>query len=90
MNLQVAWILIQGAFLPLVLWLDDLRVTGSYWGLGIFCLLEILYLVDSLLFIKIFQKGEKMEHSKHKKNMKGKHMMTSAEMKKHKKSMKGK
>lgn len=31
-----------------------------------------------------------MEHSKHKKNMKGKHMMTSAEMKKHKKSMKGK
>lgn len=64
MNLQIQWILVQGLFLPLVLWLENLRETGNYWGLGVFILLEALYLVDSLLFIKIFKRGEKDEARK--------------------------
>ena len=54
--LKVSWLLIQGLFLPLVLFLDDLRVSGSYGALAVFVLLEALYLADSVLFLKLFQK----------------------------------
>lgn len=54
-NLRVMWLLAQGVFLPLVLWLDDLRVSGEVLGaVGVFVLLEGLYLIDSLLFLAIF------------------------------------
>lgn len=56
-NLQavkVIWILAQGIFLPTVLWLDDLRASGNWWAVGAFVLLEVLYLGDAVLFLKIF------------------------------------
>lgn len=59
-NLPVAkilWILAQGLFLPLVLWLDDLRTLGNYAGAGgIFIVLEVLYMADAFLFLKIFRR----------------------------------
>ena len=57
--LQVAWVLGQGFFLPMVLWLDDLRTSGNPWSaLGVFALLEGMYLVDAVLFLKIFKGGQ--------------------------------
>jgi hypothetical protein len=59
---KIAWVLAQGFFLPLVLWLNDLRELGRYWeALGVFLLLELLYLVDALLFLSLFgsKKGSK-------------------------------
>ena len=50
------WVLAQGIFLPLVLWLDDLRTSGSYWGIGVFLILEAAYVADAILFIKIFRR----------------------------------
>ncbi len=56
---KIIWILAQGTFLPLVLWLDDLRSVGQYGGaIGIFLLLELLYIADAFLFLQIF-KGNK-------------------------------
>lgn len=53
---KIAWILIQGLFLPLVLWLDGLRSSGQLWSaLGLFVLLELLYLVDAWLFLRVFK-----------------------------------
>ena len=60
MNLQtkwikIVWVLSQGLFLPLVLWLNDMRVSGHYGAaVGIFLWLEVLYLVDAFLFLRIF------------------------------------
>jgi len=60
MNLPVAkfiWVLAQGWFLPLILWMDDSRSLGNYGlAIGLFALLEVLYLVDALLFLKLFNK----------------------------------
>jgi len=53
--LKIIWIMAQGLFLPMVLWLDDLRVSGNYWGIGVFVLLELLYLLDAVLFLRIFK-----------------------------------
>ncbi len=59
-NLQVVkliWILAQGFFLPLVLWLDGLRIAGQYGGaIGMFVLLELLYVGDACLFLVIFNR----------------------------------
>lgn len=56
---KIVWVLAQGWFLPLVLWLDDVRASGHFGqALGIFLLLELLYLADALLFLRIF-KGNK-------------------------------
>lgn len=57
-NLRVVWILGQGVFLPLVLWFDDLRQAGNFWAIGVFVLLEGLYLVDAVLFLKLFRGGK--------------------------------
>jgi len=56
--LRVTWILVQGLFLPLILWLNDLREAGNLWAIGIFALLEGLYLIDALLFLRIFKGGK--------------------------------
>ena len=57
-RLKVIWILAQGLFLPLVLWLDSLRELGQFWQAGgVFVLLELLYLADSVLFLKLFRKS---------------------------------
>jgi hypothetical protein len=57
--IKIIWVMIQGLFLPLVLWLDELRGCGNYLlAIGVFVLLEILYLGDTLLFLKIFKTKE--------------------------------
>ena len=54
---KVIWVLAQGFFLPLILWLDDLRSLGDYGqAIGIFVLLEALYIADACLFLLIFKK----------------------------------
>lgn len=54
--LKIIWILAQGVFLPMVLFLDDLRGSGQYWQMiGVFVALEVLYLVDACLFLLIFK-----------------------------------
>ncbi len=58
-KLKIIWVLGQGLFLPMVLWLDDSRTSGHYGqALGLFLLLEGLYLIDALLFLNLFQKRE--------------------------------
>ncbi len=53
---KLIWVLAQGVFLPMVLWLDDLRASGNYGGaIGIFALLELLYVGDACLFLMIFK-----------------------------------
>jgi len=53
---KLIWVLGQGLFLPLVLWLNDLRVSENYgWAIGVFVLLEGLYLIDATLFLSIFK-----------------------------------
>ena len=53
---KLIWVLAQGFFLPLILWLDDLRSLGNYGqAIGIFVLLEFLYIVDAILFLYIFK-----------------------------------
>lgn len=52
---QWAYLLLQPVFYPIVLWLDDLRSAGAYLGAGVlFTLLEVLGVVDTLLFMVIF------------------------------------
>lgn len=53
--IKLLWILAQGLFLPLVLWLDDLRTSGNYWAIATFLLLEVLYIADAYLFLRIFK-----------------------------------
>jgi len=49
--------LAQGLFLPCVLWLDDLRSAGHFsQAIGVFALLELLYMVDACLFLVVFNK----------------------------------
>jgi hypothetical protein len=59
MNPQVVkllWVLAQGVFLPVVLWMDDLRSSGNYGAaIGVFLSLEALYIADALLFLRIFK-----------------------------------
>ena len=55
--LKVVWVLGQGAFLPMILWLNDARVFGNYGqAIGLFALLELLYIADALLFLILFRK----------------------------------
>ena len=55
--IKIIWILAQGIFLPLVLWLDDLRTSGNFGGaIGVFLLLELIYVADAFLFLKIFKR----------------------------------
>ena len=56
--LKVLWVLGQGLFLPLVLFLDDLRVSEHY-GLmiGVFVLVEALYVADAIIFLRIFRRN---------------------------------
>ena len=54
--IKIIWILGQGTFLPLVLWLNDLRVSGNFGGaIGVFLLLEAIYVADAFLFLRIFR-----------------------------------
>ncbi len=54
---KLAWILAQGLFLPCVLWLDDLRAAGQFLSaIGVFVLLETLYMADAYLFLSIFNR----------------------------------
>jgi len=56
---KIIWVLAQGWFLPLVLWFNDLRTLGNYgWMIGVFILIEALYLVDAYLFLRIFQRSK--------------------------------
>lgn len=57
---KVLWILAQGFFLPMILWFDDLRSAGDYWQAGgIFLLLEVLYVLDAILFLRLFRRDKK-------------------------------
>ena len=50
--LKLIWVLAQGLFLPLVLYLDDARVSGEYgMMLMIFLFLEALYMADAWLLL---------------------------------------
>ena len=53
---KLSWVLAQGFFLPMVLWLDDLRSLGNFGqAIGVFVLLEAMYVLDAILFLWIFR-----------------------------------
>lgn len=56
--LQVlAYAALQGIFLPLILWIDDLRGEPAYWL--VFAFYELLVTLDALLYWVIFIKEQK-------------------------------
>jgi hypothetical protein len=56
--LQVVWIVLQGSFLPFVLWFDQLRMDEKMpQAILVFLAYEALLFLDSIIFLKLF-KGE--------------------------------
>lgn len=56
---KILYIALQGVFLPLLLWLDDLRSSGPFVSyILVFILWEVLVTLDALLYWVVFR-GEK-------------------------------
>lgn len=53
---KIGYIALQGVFLPLILWVNDLREAGQMWPFALaFALYEVLVTGDALLYWIVFR-----------------------------------